>query len=459
MFNKRVELLAFDDVVGFLEQGHRENVHLDYKQEMISGSKIAKLAGALANTDGGFIVFGVKESDRAPVRPFEGADLKKDPAQAVQNACRHYLTPPVEPQFSKVLTNPLDASKAFLVVAIPQSGKAPHLFKESGGDEEYVYIKSQDHKEPVYPTLARYELIRDKREASRARAEQIMLHAQGELDKAWKRIRPTEQEEMGGRRPLQIPFVRVAVCRAFPETDVLAVPQITIERFDQYTTQVKHECFQWSTEVWQPLKILLPAATAEQLNTFAEGVLTNSTQQDQPIPLAAIMHSEGCFAGKVGVPLCRATPFCQPCFGDKQEVRTYVPAVLLCGFALGLIRCAFRWFQAFGCYASLRVYVTISSDNLSHCILSPDADKPARRDTLGGSQQGAASGFVVDKGDIYGPTRADSSDHWEVPWPCDAEARRIGENLTTRYVSAFNVRNSSVAKAFVDAVAKSVFQP
>jgi hypothetical protein len=456
MFNKRVDLLTFDDVVAFLTQGRREDVHLDYKREMTSGSKIAKLAGAFANTYGGFIVFGAKESDRAPVPPYEGAALGRDPVQAVQSACRQYLTPPVDPQFSAVLRNPSDASKAFLVVAIPQSGIAPHVFRESKGDEGYVYIKAQDHKEPVYPTLERYELLREQREACRARAEQIMARTQGELAKAWQRVWPAEIDSLGGRRFLQLPFIWVAVCRAYPERDVLVAPQSTVEMLRQYMVKVRYECFQWRPDDWGPLEMVLPAADLKQLDTFDCGALTNTVQQRPEIPLAAVMHSEGCFAGKVGVPLCVATPFHRWDTSDEPGPRRYVPASVLCGFGLGLIRSAFRWFQALGSYASMRVNVSVTSDRLSHWILRPNADRPAKPNTFGQCQQGPTTGYTVQEEDCYGPASASTRGEWVVPWPCDAEANRIAAELTTRYVSAFNVRGSSIAKEFVDAVAATV---
>jgi len=448
MFNKRVDLLTFDDVVGFLEEGRREDVHLDYKQETVSGSKTAKLASAFANTDGGFIVFGVQESDRAPVPPFEGRDLGKNPVQTVQNACRDYLTPQVEPQFSPVLRNPSDTSKAFLVVAIPQSGMAPHVYRESKSEDEYVFIKAQDHKEPVHPTLARYEFLREKREACRGRADQIMACAQSELNKAWQAVWPAEVDAAGGRQFRQIPFVYVAVCRAYPEMDVLAVPQLTIERLDQYAVEVKYANFQRRLTWGPPLGVALPARSVEQLNTFDSGVLTNTTQQVQEVPLAAVMHSEGCFAGKVGVPLQLATPF----DNNKPGSRLYVPAVLLCGLARGFVRSAFRWFQTFGCYASLRVNITISSDRLSHWIVRPGADSPARPNTHGAYQQGPTTGYVIDEKDFYGPSSVGLGGEWIVPWPCDAEASRIARDLTTRYVSTFNVKDSATVKTFADAV-------
>ena len=137
MFNKSVEQLTFEDVQAFLGEGHQESTHLDYKREMIKGEDIAKLAAAFANTEGGFIVFGVREQNGRPVSPFEGEPLGKDPGQTVKQACYDKVRPALSVIVGPLLKNPKDEQKAFLVVAAPQSGKAPHVT----ATDDRVYIK------------------------------------------------------------------------------------------------------------------------------------------------------------------------------------------------------------------------------------------------------------------------------------------------------------------------------
>jgi hypothetical protein len=455
MFGKRIELLTFDDVVAFLGKGVREGLNLDYKERMITGAKIAKLACALANTSGGFIVFGAKEKGRAPQPPFDGGDLGNDPVQTVQNACRDYLTPRLQLHFSDVLRNSPDPSKAFLVVATPQSGLAPHVFKEAGSEEGFVYIKSEDHKEPVYPTLSRYEILRNNRELCKARADQLIVSIRPLAQAAWKKVRPATRADDGGRNYTPIPSVSVSVCRAYPETDPLASPQVMIERIAQYAVSVRTEFFQWSSGAWGPFAMKLPATEAAQLDTFGAGVLTNAAQQAQEVPLAAVMHDGGCFHGKAAIPLFRATPFLGLGFGDSGTLRRYVSVPLLGGFVLGLIRCAFRWFQAFGCYAAMRVRVSADSDNLRYWIVRPDEEKPAPPNTQGHAQQSLDTGYVIDEADFCGPGSPALDEEWLAPWPSEAEAQRISREITVRYVSAFNVRESAVADAFVNAVLRT----
>ena len=78
MFRKPVERLAFEDVVAFLEEDHEENILLDYKRQLVAQSKIAQLTSAFAKTNGGFIIVGVCEQDRHPVRPFDGSGYALD---------------------------------------------------------------------------------------------------------------------------------------------------------------------------------------------------------------------------------------------------------------------------------------------------------------------------------------------------------------------------------------------
>src|SRR5579862_2067789 len=177
MLRKRIESLTFADVSDFLVARHEEGLHLDYKLNMPTADKLAKLASAFANTEGGVIVFGVTEDHEVPVPPFEGADLGANPRQLVRQACTNHLFPAVDVVVGQVLRNPSAAAKAFLVAAIPQSGKGPHVVKSDGR----VYVKVHDHKEPVNPTVEQYERLRDGRIATRSDRERMGRESQMRL--------------------------------------------------------------------------------------------------------------------------------------------------------------------------------------------------------------------------------------------------------------------------------------
>jgi len=456
MFNKRVENLTFDDVVRFLEERQPESIHLDYKREMVRADKIAKLASAMANTDGGFVIFGANEEDEVPVPPYEGGNLGNDPKQTVQNACREYVTPHVELHCSQVLRNPNWKSKAFLVMAVPQSGKAPHVFKKPSDEEGYVYIKVEDHKQPVFPTLSRYELIRQEREACRGKAEELAGFAQSQLMTTWHQAVSAAEGGTAGLSCQQMTLLTIAVTRAYPGPEDVSSPQGSIERLCKYATVVKQPVFQFGrfSDSWQPLEMAIPAKTDDWLDAYATGARTNTKQRKWTLPRSVVLENAGCFAGRVGIPLCKATPYRER---RSPEARSYIPAALLCGFGLGVIRAAFRWFQAFGCYAALNIRVELDSPTAEHFILKPDADQPAPEHSHGWhKQQREGVGYVVSEGSFIGPGAPRVGREYHSPWPSEPEAERISEDIARMYVSGYNVKDAETVSDFINAMRAKV---
>lgn len=63
---------SVDDLQAMIDGQVQESLHLDYKSSpalsMKSRDEIAKDVSAMANSDGGLIVYGVEESGHLPVR-------------------------------------------------------------------------------------------------------------------------------------------------------------------------------------------------------------------------------------------------------------------------------------------------------------------------------------------------------------------------------------------------------
>ena len=120
-----IDAITFDDVQAFCAHETPENIRLEYKQEFSSNHparQIAKEIAAFANTQGGTILFGVKEdSDRRPVKSPQGADLGGNPKATIQSACVHNVFPPVVPEVSALIPNPKEPSKGFVIVRIGAS--------------------------------------------------------------------------------------------------------------------------------------------------------------------------------------------------------------------------------------------------------------------------------------------------------------------------------------------------
>ncbi len=106
LWHKPMELVTFEDIEDFCQQGHAEGLALDYKAEI--PSKLHKLVAAFANSLGGLIVFGI-EADKVtnkPVWPPKG--MKRTPGieERITAMCRDNIYPPVRPQISTIIDNP-----------------------------------------------------------------------------------------------------------------------------------------------------------------------------------------------------------------------------------------------------------------------------------------------------------------------------------------------------------------
>ena len=107
---------------GLLQEGH----HLDIKRELAGGSgqnrEAAKDMASFA-VDGGLVIYGVDEATTPPsANPIPLAGLAERLEQIA-------LTAIAEPLFVRTLVLPAaaDPTKGFMVVAVPPSGRAPHM--------------------------------------------------------------------------------------------------------------------------------------------------------------------------------------------------------------------------------------------------------------------------------------------------------------------------------------------
>lgn len=160
-----IDQITFEDVVAFCAHQTREHMRLEYKERFSSkgaGKQIAKEVAAFANTQGGMLIFGVKEDgDRRPVKHPQGADLGSNPRQTVQTPCTHEIYPPVVPDVSEFLRNPKNPSHGFLVVQVGASEEI-HATDDATG----IYIRVNDQSEPIRPTVDRLEWLIQRRSQS-----------------------------------------------------------------------------------------------------------------------------------------------------------------------------------------------------------------------------------------------------------------------------------------------------
>lgn len=148
-FTKNINDLTVDDLTPLRDVS--EGWYVEYKRDLPNARSIAKTVSSFANSDGGWIFYGVEELSRAEptAGQFPGIEMsdRESLVQGVRQAVAAHLSP--APHFDAVvLQGPcealsLGANRAILVVSVPWSPTAPHI--HSGGQ---VYRRVADGSEP-----------------------------------------------------------------------------------------------------------------------------------------------------------------------------------------------------------------------------------------------------------------------------------------------------------------------
>jgi predicted HTH transcriptional regulator len=109
-----------------------ENDVLDFKQRITQPQKIARTLVSFANTRGGMLLVGVKDSGYIC-----GIDPEEE-KHVLELAINHYCDPPVVVHYEEIESD----NKTVLVVTVPESKQKPHFAKIKEGDwRGYVRVK------------------------------------------------------------------------------------------------------------------------------------------------------------------------------------------------------------------------------------------------------------------------------------------------------------------------------
>ncbi|KPU63033.1 hypothetical protein EP1X_05645 [Thermococcus sp. EP1] len=118
---------TFEDIKRLVENNVEENMYLEFKKELPRpANKIVKEVVAFANAEGGELVIGIEEQNSTAARltPIEKRPgIKEQIAQVIDTN----TDPKLEGYEIIVIDDENDNSKAYVVVRVKKSPKAPHM--------------------------------------------------------------------------------------------------------------------------------------------------------------------------------------------------------------------------------------------------------------------------------------------------------------------------------------------
>jgi len=165
IFSKKFEAISKDDLELLVTQAERENIHLDYKQAInhttAGKSELIKHVTGMANTEGGYIIFGIEEDKK------DGIPIKLDgiePSvgnQKVDEWIENVINPHISPRVVIKIRTIKISDKIATIVWIPQSSRRPHM---STYENDYrIYRRYNTQTLPASETEIREMYMRSNR--------------------------------------------------------------------------------------------------------------------------------------------------------------------------------------------------------------------------------------------------------------------------------------------------------
>lgn len=138
LFWKPISDLTFEDVQEFCKRFH-EDIRVEYKSTFDDSvkNKLPKVLSSFANSYGGIVIIGIVSPAGVPQEPYDGIVFpEREPGLTVQNKCREGIFPEL-PLYTRLIPSRVPG-KAFLVIQVNESPKAPHAIENS----TQVYVRT-----------------------------------------------------------------------------------------------------------------------------------------------------------------------------------------------------------------------------------------------------------------------------------------------------------------------------
>lgn len=131
LFKKNFNDVAFFDIQKLMADQIGESGILEYKEQLIDPKSFLKEVAAFSNTSGGFLIFGVKESDQDGY-PFSiiGISDKTCNVEQLEHLINGNIQPRINVQIKKIPIN--DPEKIVLLIRIPEGQNRPYYNNVSG---------------------------------------------------------------------------------------------------------------------------------------------------------------------------------------------------------------------------------------------------------------------------------------------------------------------------------------
>lgn len=134
-----------DDLNALIRNEVQESLHLDYKDSRAIDHKkrheIAKDVSAFANSDGGILIYGIKEEGHLPKILDKGVEHDKYSREWIEEVILSNVNPKIENL--KIVQIPFDDRFSAFAIEIPKSYRAPHQEQSSKRYYKRYNFKSQ----------------------------------------------------------------------------------------------------------------------------------------------------------------------------------------------------------------------------------------------------------------------------------------------------------------------------